>query len=422
MERYFVSDLEIIFDFFGRNDWAKFSFPTWYGIPVKVKWQGYTFDFNLRGGLKRIGGNQSVWINPLEQLKRTDGNDLVYYGTFDYQLSYNLIKNYYVPYTGRDNCGIFNETPLKTPHVEKALKTFDLLIGRMQELSLSLKSGRAKVFLKKTADFGRKALAREAGKLHNIIGGRLPVLPPDTIDVDYEVIPVMIRDGCDYQCSFCRFKTGGESQVRTGENIKQQISALREVYGEDLINYNSLVLGQNDALAAGEELLEETAQIAYTILQLGESYHRGDPNLFLFGGVDSLLKGEARLFKMFNSLPYHVYINVGFESPDQETLDILGKPFRAPDIKEAFQKAQYINSHYDRVHITGNFILGKDLPTRHLESIKLLLSGGGFRKGKGTCYLSPLIGASHRRQILRDFREIKRSSPLPVYLYLVQRL
>jgi hypothetical protein len=40
MERYQIEDLEIVFDSAGRDDWGKFSFPVWYGIPVKINWRG----------------------------------------------------------------------------------------------------------------------------------------------------------------------------------------------------------------------------------------------------------------------------------------------------------------------------------------------------------------------------------------------
>lgn len=100
MEHYQVEDMEVIFDCAGRDDWGKFSFPVWYGIPVKVNWRGYKYDFNLRGGLKRLTGKMSVWPDPQELLKRTDGNDFIYYGTSGYESSYDLIKNYYVPFNG----------------------------------------------------------------------------------------------------------------------------------------------------------------------------------------------------------------------------------------------------------------------------------------------------------------------------------
>jgi hypothetical protein len=43
-------------------------------------------------------------------------------------------------------------------------------------------------------------------------------------------------------------------------------------------------------------------------------------------------------------------------------------------------------------------------------------------KGKGVVYLSPLLGVSRRREVLKAFREIKMMSPLPVFIYLAQRL
>jgi hypothetical protein len=66
--------------------------------------------------------------------------------------------------------------------------------------------------------------------------------------------------------------------------------------------------------------------------------------------------------------------------------------------------------------------LGKHLPRQHIEELKTLLAEVNRRQEKGTVYLSPLIGASERRQILKEFKEIKRASLLPVYLYLMQRL
>ena len=128
MEHYRLHDLEIIFDHAGRDDWGKFSFPVWYGIPVKIHWLDYEFHFNLSGSLKRIRGNSSVWPDPMEWLKRTDADDLIYYGSQGYKFSYDLIKSYYIPYTDRYNSEVFTETPLKSPHVERALSAFDRLV------------------------------------------------------------------------------------------------------------------------------------------------------------------------------------------------------------------------------------------------------------------------------------------------------
>lgn len=423
MERFQCEDVEIIFDRGGRDDWGKFSFPVWYGIPVKVNWRGYEFDFNLRGGLKRLAGHRDVWPDPRDMLKRTDGNDLIYYGTDDgYNAGYDLIKSYYVPYNGRSDCDLFTETPLTGRHVGQALEAFDGLIRRAGRLAHSAPGIRSREFLQQMGAQDRSRLTADGQTLHAIIGGCLPVLPPDTIDVDYEVIPLIITEGCSYNCRFCRFKTAGSFRRRSWENIARQIRALKEFYGADLINYNSLALGQNNALAAGEDVLATTAELAYDVLNLAASYHRGRPNLFLFGSVDSFLEAEDSLLDRLEGLPYHAFINVGLESPDQETLDLLGKPLRAEKVRSAWRKMQEVNRGYDNLTVSCNFVLGQELPPRHTVAIKELLSGEVKARGKGVVYLSPLLGAANRRQILRDFREIKINSTLPVFLYLAQRL
>ncbi|MBI4633362.1 MAG: radical SAM protein [Deltaproteobacteria bacterium] len=422
MESHHVDDLEVIFDCAGRNDWGKFSFPVWYGIPVKIKWRSYTFDFNLQGRLKRITGSPSVWPDPTEMLKRTESDDFVYYGTDGYELSYDLLKNYYLPYSGKYESALSDARPLESAHVAQALSTFDCLCERAGRLASAAGDRRLKKFLATVAAMDRKMLAQEAGKLHSIIGGSLPVLPPDIIDVDYEVIPLMVTEGCDYQCRFCCFKTADGLKARSRSNIARQVKALRDLYGEDLVNYNSLVLGQNDALGAGEELLRETAETAYAGLRLGESCHGGAPNLFLFGSVGSFMSARESCFDILNALPFSTRINIGLESPDQATLDILGKPLKAVAVTEAFRKAQAVNRRWPNIDVTVNFVLGTDLPLRHLKAVRDLIADAAPCRDKGAVYLSPLIGAATRRQVLEDFRKLKRASALPVYLYLVQSL
>jgi radical SAM superfamily enzyme YgiQ (UPF0313 family) len=421
MERHQLEDLEIVFDSTGQDDWGKFSFPVWYGIPVKINWRGYHYDFNLRGGLKKIAGRPSVWPEPQDVLKRTDGNHFIYYGTFGYGSSYDLIKNYYVPFNGRYDGDIFPAKPLEGRHVGQALEAFDGLVKEAGRLAESRACDRPREFLRKIAVRGREALAKDARTLHHIIGADMPVLPPDTIDVDYEVIPLIVAEGCRYHCRFCRFKTAG-FRVRSRRNITAQIQALKEFYGADLVNYNSLVLGQNDALAAGTDILTHAAETAYDLLNLSSSYHRGRPNLFIFGSVDSFLEADHSLFEGLERLPYRTSINIGLESPDQETLDRLGKPLQADRVREAFRQMQEVNRCWSRITVSCNFVLGSDLPLRNVEAIQTMLEEETREKGKGVAYLSPLIGASQRRQILKEFGEIKRSSPLPVFIYMAQML
>ncbi|MHB8829298.1 MAG: radical SAM protein [Syntrophales bacterium] len=422
MERCQIEDMEILFDCAGRDDWAKFSFPVWYGIPVKIKWRGYRFDFNLRGGWKWIAGGRGVWPDAQEMLKRTDGNDLIYYGVENYASDYDLIKNFYIPYNGVYNFDLFPARRLEEKHVKLALRAVSEFAGEAGRLAGAALCDRARDFLLRIAAFGEGGLLREAELLHRIMGTNLPVLPPDTIDVDYEVIPLIITDGCDYNCRFCTFTEHESLRVRSVENIRQQISFLKDFYGKDLVNYNSIVLGQNDALAGGEEILITAAKLAYEGLNLAASFHKGPANLFFFGSVDPFLKAKNSLFDALNSLPFRTFLNIGLESFDQKTLSIIGKPLRAEKTTEAFRKMMAVNRGWDRVTVSCNFVLGADLPQRHTEGIKTALSRETTVKDRGTAFLSPIFGRAQRREIIKEFTEIKRSSHLPVFIYLAQRL
>jgi len=62
---------------------SKASFPLRYGKYSEIKTSEYEFRFNLNGEIKFIRGLNVNWSHPAEQLKRTDGNDWVYYSVGD---------------------------------------------------------------------------------------------------------------------------------------------------------------------------------------------------------------------------------------------------------------------------------------------------------------------------------------------------
>ncbi len=422
IDKYEIDGIELIFGKEGRRDWGKYTFPVLYGLPVKAKWKRYEFDFNLKGNLKRICGRPPAWPNQLEQLKRTEGNNYIYYGIFGYEATYHMIHNYYVPFTGKSDPPVFNEAPFEEEHVARALKSFDEFIEHAGDIADRAQEGTpAQDFLRRIRGRNRRFLAEEAEKLHDIIGGCVPVMPPDTLEVDYEVIPLFIMDGCLYRCKFCSFKGNTMFNKRDKSDVERQIPLLKHFYGEDLVNYNSIVLGQNDALAAGKDMIEFAAMKAYTGLNIENSYHYG-ANLFLFGSVASLLNIDHKLFDTLNTSPYNTYINIGLESPDQETLDYLGKPIRASDIETAFDLACCVNKEYERIRMTCNFVLGRSLPAGHIESVKKLLSSAPGYSGRDTVYLSPLMNDCERDQIRDELQTIKLVSRPDVYLYLVQQL
>jgi tRNA A37 methylthiotransferase MiaB len=75
--------------------------------------------------------------------------------------------------------------------------------------------------LSRVVENDARALKLRSKRLHRLIGRRVTVLPPDTRHVDYEVIPLMVADGCLYKCGFCRVKSGQDFAPRAREDIQR---------------------------------------------------------------------------------------------------------------------------------------------------------------------------------------------------------
>ncbi|MCD4676653.1 MAG: radical SAM protein, partial [Desulfobacula sp.] len=206
------------------------------------------------------------------------------------------------------------------------------------------------------------------------------------------------------------------------ENIQEQLVALKDHFGANLVNYHALFLGNHDALAAGGNLICFAAEEAYRTFGFRQRMDQ-KPFLYFFGSVGSFLGTGQALFEQLNQLPFYTYINIGFESIDSKTLSQIGKPITAELVKEAFEKMIEINDTFDEIEVTGNFIAGDNLSLEHDGSLAHLLKQANVKKrSKGTIYLSPLKGSPKKRELLPRFYKIKEESRLPVFVYLIQRL
>jgi hypothetical protein len=178
----------------------------------------------------------------------------------------------------------------------------------------------------------------------------------------------------------------------------------------------------HDALNAGRELIEFSAENAYQIFKIEHSNMK-DPKLFLFGSVDSLLDASENLFETINKMPFYTYINIGMESSDQQTLDLLKKPVSAKKVERSFDRMLDINKMYGNVEITANFVMGEGMPAAHFDSISNLTAGRlDHFFSKGGIYLSPLSCDRSTKDLQRKFVELKNISRLPTFVYLIQRL
>ena len=422
MDTYRIKNLKITINKQGANRYTKASYPVRYGRFCEIKTPQYLFQYNLNGELKTIRGLNSDWPHPAEWLKRTDANDWVFYSVGRYHRLFSFLGEYYLPCLSYPSNSPWKYNPFDDFIIQKALAAGSQLEADLHPLFANGAPSGIKNFLRRILGHQLNALSMKTERLHQIIGGPVSVLPPDSRHVDYEVIPIMVADGCLYHCDFCCVKSHRSFQRRSEANVRRQIRRLKTFYGVNLGNYNALFLGNHDALAARGSLIGMTAVEAYEAFDFEKSNIK-NPALFLFGSADSLLKAGDKLFETLNHLPFYTYINIGLESADAATLAQINKPIELRKIKDAFRKMLDVNRRYLNIELTANFLLGDGLsPDHYAALIELIRSCLDRFYSKGAIYLSPLQNSHDRAALLRQFVEIKNRSRLPAYLYLIQRL
>ncbi len=422
MESYKSNELEITVGRQGADRFQKMSFPVRYGRYCEVKTPDYLFEFNLNAEVKFIRGRNGNWPHPAEWLKRTDANDWVFYSTGGYTGVYDVLGEYYRPCLSYPSNPIWEYDPFADRAVLNGIQAYSELSQYLSAMPTNGMPAEIKHFVNLICGNTAQTLDQKSRKLHQIIGGQVAVLPPDTRHVDYNVIPLIIADGCLYRCDFCRFKSRQRFVPRTRKGVLEQIRQLRAFYGPDLKNYNALFLGNHDALAAGGELMRMAVQEAYCAFEF-ESSHMKNPSLFMFASVDSFLNAGDNLLQELNRMPLTTYINIGLESADAATLADLNKPLEVLKVKEAFRRMLATNRSHANIEVTANFLMGERMSVRHYHRLIELIRHGLDRfYSKGAIYLSPLMTSSNRHELMRRFVEIKGTSRLPTYLYLIQRL
>ncbi len=420
-----IDHLHITIDKEGARAYSKVSYPLRYGRFAEIKTPEYLFQFNLNGEVKFINGRGKGWPDPSEWLKRTITDDWVYYSTGGYDGSYDCFGEYYVPRLSYQSNNINSWDPFNDNAVISAIKAWDRLHKKLTELNSGSFPKGIKEFVDLVILNSPDELRKRSGRIDEIIGDKITVLPPDTRHVDYDVIPIIIADGCLYRCGFCRVKSFLNFKERSRENIKKQVRYLKDFFGNDISNYNSVFLGQHDALNCSVDLIEFVARYVFDAFDLNNS-NLEDPSLFIFGSVDSIMKSDYEVFERIERLPFKTYINIGLESADQETLDRLGKGIAREGVERAFAKIMDINRRYEQIEITSNFVFGDDLPDGHIKSFSRLIEKNFDHPfHKGSIYFSPLMNAENtgwKRSIKREFFKLKISIPVPSFLYLIQRL
>jgi len=405
----------------GSDRYTKTSYPVRYGVYSELETDSAVYQFNQNGEIVHVKGKGADWLNPQEWLKRSAGNDWVYYSTGGYTGVFEAIGEFYLPNLQYPTNSLLGGTPFNTEPVNKIITCWhrDLLAeaGKINGAPPQVSD-----FFNEIISATPQALEDAAKRLFQVSGGRVTVLPPDSRHVDYDIIPLTVSSGCLYKCRFCKIKNSRPFEEKERSEIDFQLQEIKKIYGRNLSNYNSVFLGEHDALNTSADLLLYSIKKSYDVLNVRSSHLRG-ANYFLFGSVDSLLKAEERLFAEMKNLPCSFYINIGLESADQNTLDKLGKPITESMVRDAFKRIQEINDRYINIEITANFLMDEDLPDTHYPRfVELVRDSLTRKKPKGCIYLSPIKFGNPSRGLVLEFSRLKLLSRLPTFLYIIQRL
>lgn len=416
---YQTPDVSIELNCHGNNEYTKVSFPVKYGLFSRIETPDYIFEFNLNHEIRHAKSKKKAWIHPSEWLKRTIGNDWVYYSTGGYSGVYEALGEYYLPNLTYPTNSLLGGKPFKEKEIDTIVNHWHQILSHISARGMP---DRFYSWVQKIQEKKPDLLEEKARALVDISGSRVTVLPPDARHVDYNIIPLTLSDGCLYKCQFCKVKNKKTFASRSKQDIDRQIFLLKDLYKKDITNFNAVFLGEHDALNAPSELILETAKKACSAFKFKTAYMK-DNYLFMFGSVDSLLNKSETFFESLNRLPFQTFINVGLESYDRRTLDLLGKPLTPKNVKQAFNKIQTINRAVPNIEISCNFVMDDTLPEGHYSALMALIRDSVNRTiPKGTIYLSPLKFGSPSRQVLYDFYKLKSQSRFPTFLYLIQRL
>ena len=135
MESYPLDHLIITLDKEGSREFSKVSFPMRHGLFSEVRTPEYLFQFNLNGEIKFIQGLTRAWSHPAEWLKRTLGNDWVYYSAGDYKGIYDYFGEYYFPYLSYPSNSIMDGDPFNDDSIILAWESLQALRSKINKMT-----------------------------------------------------------------------------------------------------------------------------------------------------------------------------------------------------------------------------------------------------------------------------------------------
>ncbi len=409
----------------GLRQYEKLSYPARFGVFHRIKGHGIEVHLNLRCQPLFFQATTPDWPHPHDWIHQTPSGRLLYIASGSYLDAFSLYGQHFIPVPERCTNSVFPHDPFSDSTVRRTIDRLDHWFLELSDALGHAEHPKAKWFRNRLSNAMTHAPIR-ASRFHSAIRGTVPVLPPDARHAEYNVIPLLISDGCLANCGFCTIKSAAQFRERDTKEIEAQAEAIVRLLGPDLPNFNSVFLGQNDALACRTEIIAHAVRVARSEFHIENSYIKS-PMLFMFASTRSLLDADETVFEIMEDSGFICHVNTGFESFHQPTLDRLKKPASSSEVLDAFRRATWIGSRYRNVRVTGNFVIGPSLGEEHsgqlIDTVRKIHMEYGNKAPSALpqIYLSPLAG-ENGRESLRLSREIQHALPVPSFLYLLAGL
>ncbi|MDP7180026.1 MAG: radical SAM protein [Candidatus Woesearchaeota archaeon] len=188
------------------------------------------------------------------------------------------------------------------------------------------------------------------------------VLPGDTVESAYELLPLIVQRGCYSDCPGCEI--GSEVGYRADDSsIRAQLDFFHNEYPLTSRTYKGLLMGGEDPLMLGTDRLVEIMQTAEA--EFGLSRNPTRIGLDGFGDYDTT-EGFAYMFMSFKSIKRKSvedlrrlkeaglrWANIGLESADQRILDEHFPKQTLDDVTEGIDKLNEAGVNFSLNVIAG---------------------------------------------------------------------
>ncbi|MFQ5657264.1 MAG: radical SAM protein [Candidatus Methylomirabilales bacterium] len=225
----------------------------------------------------------------------------------------------------------------------------------------------------------------EDGRWFHRVYHRVPILPPD----QYRALVLQATLGCPYnRCNFCSLYRGTSYHIRTAEEFREHIAAVKAFLGAGISRYRSVFLGDANSIAAPQPRLLELLEVLAAELPCDSENPFAKLQglsafMDIFLGIEK--SGEDLMALRRRGL-CRAYI--GLETGHEPLLALLDKPGKTMDAVEVVQRLKRANIGLGIIILLGAG--GRRYSAAHirdtLEALRIMpLDAGDF------IYLSPLV-------------------------------